>query len=177
MNERESAMQEVLQAAVAKMGAGASSGPAGAEAGGPDPMTLIMSVLPKLLENRDDQNELAESIEKLGTEGLDGLRTQVRNGRKQTHRMHKELGGQLETLTTEVQEMREQLSAVGNAVLELARQLERIEIIAGEEEYDDYDMDEHRVHDDFSQSVSARPAPPKRDRKPRQKPRKRTPRL
>lgn len=139
--ETDKAMEEALQAAVARMNRPSTNGSSGS-----DPISLLMAVLPKLLENRSDREDVLEKIEGLQTEDLAVLREQVRLARKQLHRL---LTSQ-EVVLEELRQLREQQAAVGNAVLHLAKEMARVEIL--EQMPDDVGIDE-----DLPSSVAADP--------------------
>jgi hypothetical protein len=132
MSSDTKAMEDALQAAVAKMNRSASNGAAPAAA---DPLSLLMTLLPKLLENRESPDEIVEKLEGLQSEELAPLREQVRLVRVQLHRVRKSQQDTLEAL----HQLREQQAAVGEAVLHLAKQMSRLEIFEGADDVDDDD--------------------------------------
>jgi hypothetical protein len=123
--DRNKVMQEALQAAVMRMnGSGSGGQPMGSDSAMPaDPISMLMTFLPKLLQsnesNEEEREELNEKLEALKNED-------IRTLRKQLHRVMK----LQEQMLGELQHIREQQSAVGDAVLHLAEQMTRIEIIS-----------------------------------------------
>jgi hypothetical protein len=115
------AMEEALQAAVARM--------AKSEAGGAsppvDPMGLLMALLPRLLASNEEREDLAEKFEGLEKDALAPLQEEVRGLRKQVHRVFKMQG----EIVEELRGLREQQTAVGSAVLHLAEQMARVQIV------------------------------------------------
>jgi len=127
------AMEEALQAAVARM----SQGDKGPGAMPTDPIGLIMTLLPKLLSNDEEREDLVEKLEGLEKESFAPLQEQIRGMRKQLHRVAKvqeEILEALRELREAHADVREQQTAVGNAVLHLAEQMARVEILADEPE-------------------------------------------
>jgi hypothetical protein len=121
--ETTKAMQEALQAAVARMNTGNGSGES---RGGPgDLLTAVMPLLPKLLQNNGVGEELLERFDTLQKADLAALREQVHGLRKQGARMLKAQEHLLET----VQDIQRQQVAVAGAVLDLAQQIARITFI------------------------------------------------
>lgn len=186
------AMEDALQAAVARMSGGGSNGDASGTTGGMpmEPMGLLMALLPKLLENNDEREDLAEKLDELEKEKFGPLQEQIRGARKQIHRVFKVQ----ELCLAELREMREQQTAIGNAVLHLARQMARVEIMDDisddsrasyddddDDDYDDDDDDElladADVYDDLSSAIAAerksRPQPNVTQPKKRSRPRRR----
>lgn len=170
------AMEDALQAAVARMSNG-SNGEAPTGPGGlpMEPFGLLMALLPKLLENNEEREDLAEKLDGLEKDKFEPLHEQIRGARKQIHRVFK----QQERILEELQEMREQQTAVGNAVLHLAEQMARVEIVddAMDSEDDDDDIEDSDVYDDLSSAIAAdrrgRTQPPSSQRRKRQRPRRR----
>jgi hypothetical protein len=114
------AMEEALQAAVSRMN-GSSSLPPPAPASGPipmDPMSLLLSVLPKLLARDSDEEGLSEKFDELKNEELPSLREALAQQTERIAHIHKAQ----RVLLREVR----QLSSVINT---LALQLERIELL------------------------------------------------
>lgn len=125
--ENTKAMQEALQAAVRQMNNG---GPAPPQ----DPMGMLMTLLPRLLPNGDDADDLGEKVEGVQKD-LGDMRAEVRVLRKQLHRVFK----MQEQVLAELHEMQQQQVTLSQAVLDLAGQMARIEII--EEPRDDQGRD------------------------------------
>jgi DNA repair exonuclease SbcCD ATPase subunit len=116
------AMEEALQAAVAKMNRPSNGGSSTTS----DMLSALLAVLPKLLENgRDDREDIAEKLDGLQTEEFAPMREQLRQLRMQVHRVRKTQDEVLSALEA----MREQQTAIGEAVLQLARQMSRIELL------------------------------------------------
>jgi hypothetical protein len=128
------ALEEALQAAVARMNKNGNSAPTT-----PEPIALLMALLPKLLEKNEERDDLLEKIDELQKDDLATLREQVRGARKQLHRVLKTS----EIILAELGQLREQQTAVGNAVLHLARQMSRVQIL--EEMPDDEGIDEDEL--------------------------------
>lgn len=126
------AMEEALQAAVAKMNRPSNGGSTTTS----DMLSALLAVLPKLLENnRDDREDIAEKLDGLQTEEFAPMREQLRHLRMQLHRVRKT---QDEVLSA-VEAMRAQQTAIGEAVLQLARQMSRIELLDEANDDDIYD--------------------------------------
>lgn len=129
------AMQEALQAAVARMNNGSDAKI------GPDMMSTLMTFLPRLLQNNGSGEEMLERLDTLQKGDLTSLREQVQSLRKQCHRMLKSQ----EQLLMKVHEIQRQQVAAAGAVLDLAQQMARIRII---DDTADYEEDHQR--DDLS---------------------------
>jgi hypothetical protein len=137
--ESTKAMEEALQAAVKRMnaqnghsgnGGNGSNGVNAPEAtgmmnGAVEPMGMLMSFLPKLLQNNDGRDEVLEKLEGLQKEEMAPMREQVLLLRKQLHRVLKTQ----ELMLVEFRELRKQQTAVSHAVLDLAAQMARVEIV------------------------------------------------
>jgi hypothetical protein len=154
-------MEEALQAAVAQMNRTGNNGPAPAPM---DPISMIVSLLPKLLENRESRDELAEKLDGMQTEELTPIREQLRIVRQQLVRMRR---SQDEVLGA-IAELREQQTAIGEAVLHLAQNLQRLEIL--DERADEAGFDDAAVAPPHPARRRSTPTPPtpKTRRNPRQ---------
>jgi hypothetical protein len=128
------AMEEALQSAVARMSKQDSSNGNGAA----NPLNLLMAILPKLLANDTQREDLIEKIEGLEKDSLVPLQEQIHGLRKQVHRVTKLQAAIIE----ELREMREQQSAIGNAVLHLAKQMSRVGIVEDQFQDDQFQDDE-----------------------------------
>jgi hypothetical protein len=124
MGSNTKVMEEALQAAVSRMNNpdGARSGGGG---GGTDPLGVVAAVLPKLLENRGEREDIAEQLEGMRNEELAPMRDQIKVIRARIHHLAKSQ----DTVLAALEQLREQQTAIGDAVLSLARQLARIEIL------------------------------------------------
>ncbi|MBK8258881.1 MAG: hypothetical protein IPK82_40260 [Polyangiaceae bacterium] len=131
-------MEEALQAAVARMNRPEpSSAPAGS-----DPIAILAALLPKLIENRAEKSELVEKLDGLRNDELVPLRKQLRLIRVKLHEMAQAQGQLIEA----VNQISEQQSAVNEAVLHLAGQVERIQVVAASDDFDDAPaVDERRA--------------------------------
>jgi hypothetical protein len=136
--ESTKAMQEALQTAVTRMNSGSDSKI------GPDMMSTLMTLLPKLLQNNGSGEEMLERLDTLQKGDLASLREQVQSLRKQSYRMLKSQ----EQLLMKVHEIQRQQVAAAGAVLDLAQQMARIRII---DDIPDYEDDHER--DDLSASA------------------------
>jgi len=116
-------MEEALQAAVSRMNRSETNG--GHVPPTTDAIGLIAAVLPKLLENRGQREAVVEKIDEIHTEDLVPLREELRLVRKQVHRLHKAN----EEMMALLHQLREQQTAVGDAVLHIADQMARIELV------------------------------------------------
>jgi len=115
------AMQEALQAAVARMNTNASE-----SRGNPmETLAPLLTLLPALLQNRDSGEDVAEKIEELRKGELTVLRQQVQVLRKQCSRLLKSQ----EQLLGRLRDLQHQQTAAGDAVLELAQQMARIRFV------------------------------------------------
>ena len=174
-NERTKAMEEALQAAVSRM----NKSDGGASGMAADPIGMLMTLLPKLLENNDEREDLVEKLDGLEKETFHELKEQLRGLRKQVHRLFK---AQQEALE-ELRDLREQQTAVGQAVLHLAEQMSRLDIVDDigdepeEEDFEDEDLlDDPDVYQDLSSAIAAdrgRPKTTTTQRRKRQRPRRR----
>jgi len=157
-NSNNKAMEEALQAAVSRMNRpempGAQSAPA------LDPIGLLAAIVPKFLENRGEREAILEKIdEKIAafhTDDLMPMREELRQARQQIHRLRKT---QIEMMAI-LQQLSEQQTAVGDAVLDLAKQMARIQIV---EPVEDVEED---VYASVRQSVQAAAAPRRTTSKP-----------
>lgn len=144
------AMQEALQNAVKHMHNGAAA--ASAPPAPMDPMGMLMTLLPRLLPNQGDTDELGEKVEGVQKD-LGSMRAQVLVLRKQLHRVFQ----MQEQVLAEVAELQKQQIALSQAVLDLAGQMARIEIIEDP-------GDDDQGHDVRGPSASpARPPRPARN--------------
>ena len=124
------AMQEALQAAVARMNTSSSE----AKPGASDLLTALMPLLPRLLQNNGGE-DVIDKIETLQKGDLTSLREQVQVLRKQCARMLKAQ----ELLLERVNEIQRQQVAAAGAVLDLAQQMARISFI----DNPDVGLDDH----------------------------------
>lgn len=147
MSGNTKAMEEALQAAVTRMNKPAGGGGSGLT----DPLGVIAAVLPKLLENRGEREDIGEKIDGLRTEDIAPLREQMQLVRKKLHR----LGKAQEEMMGALDQLRAQQTAIGDAVLELVQQMARVEILDGVPD----DMEpEVRAPERRSAAPSRRPA-------------------
>jgi hypothetical protein len=130
------AMQEALQAAVKRMTAnqggdtGSNGNTNGSGSGNvvpppSDPISVLAAVIPKFFQNNDDREDLADKIDDLKKGELAVLHAELQLMRKQLHRTFK----MQQDLLTEVRQLQQQHLSMGHAVLDLAAQLARVEII------------------------------------------------
>jgi hypothetical protein len=130
------AMQEALQAAVARMNSGSSE----PRSSPMETFAPLLSMLPALLQNRESGEEVAEKLEELRKGELATLRDEVHILRKQCARLMK---SQAQTLAR-LRDLQRQQAAAADAVLALARQMARIRFVgdvpAGEDD-DGYERD------------------------------------
>ena len=134
--EKEStkAMQEALQAAVARMNSGSSE----SRSSPMEALAPLLTMLPALLQNRDSGEDVGEKIDELRKGELATLRDEVHVLRKQCSRLMK---AQQQTLAR-MRDLQRQQAVAADAVLELARQMARITFVGdvpGED--DDYERD------------------------------------
>ena len=114
------AMEEALEAAVARMGKPAETArPAPSE-----PIAMLAAILPKLIENHGERS-VAQKIESLQEEELHPLRDQILVVRRRLRHITKTQSEILSTLAS----LRQQQTAIGDAVLELVNQMARISIL------------------------------------------------
>ena len=125
------AMQEALEAAVTRMNNGGPEPPQTSHA---DMLGALMGVLPKLLRGDDSGEELMERLDTLQKNDLAPLREQVQALRRQCHRIAKAQEG----LIARLDDLQRQQAAAAEAVLDLARQMERITFIDDIPSDDDY---------------------------------------
>lgn len=117
------AMQEALQAAVARMNSGAADQRSGA--GPMETLAPLLTMLPALLQNRDSGEDVAEKIDELRKGELTVLREQVQVLRRQCSRLLKSQ----EQLLGRLRDLQRQQAVAGDAVLELAQQMARIRFV------------------------------------------------
>ena len=127
------AMQEALQAAVARINNGtADTKPPIA----PDMFGMLMTIVPKLLQGSQSSEELVEKLDTLQKGDLTTLREQVQILRKQCYRLLKSH----ERLLGKVEEIQIQQASIGRAVLDLAHHMSRITFIddvpTGDDDYE-----------------------------------------
>ena len=140
------AMQEALQAAVARM----NSAPGDGRPPMADLISAAVTLLPKVLQNFGSGDELLHRIDALRTADLAPLRQEMQALRKQNHRMLKFQ----EEMLVKIHEIQRQQVAAAGAVLDLAQQMGRISFLdAADEDEDDREL-------------QAPPAPAARDRAP-----------
>jgi hypothetical protein len=124
------AMQEALNATVARMQNGNGAAATGTSMPtATDLLGMLMTFLPKLLQNNEASEEmiekLDEKLESLQKGDITALREQVLLLRKQCHRL---LKGQAEILSA-VGEIQKQQNMANEAIVELAQQMSRMQII------------------------------------------------
>jgi hypothetical protein len=152
------AMEDALQAAVARM-----NGTNGAGHSAPsDPLSMVASLLPALLQNRESREDILEKLDELQSEELSTLREQMRLARVQIHRLRKSSQEVIEVL----HQMREQQAAIGEAVLHVARQLARFERVD--------DMPDELVEDPELEELAEMAAPSRTPRSSSKKTSRRT---
>ena len=123
------AMEEALQAAVARMHAG-SARPAGD--GPPDAIGLMMTVVSKLMQSNESREDLIERLDGIQKEDLAIVRSQLKVLRKQVQLLVEANSQLLQTqqgMLAELRELCQQQATVGNAVVDLADQMARVEIL------------------------------------------------
>lgn len=116
------AMQEALQAAVARINNGAADIK---PAINPDMFGMLMTIVPKLLQGSQSSEELVEKLDALQKGDMTSLKGEVHILRKQCYRMLKAH----ERLLTKVEEIQMQQASIGRAVLDLAHHWSRITFI------------------------------------------------
>lgn len=142
-------MEEALQAAVAQMNRSGSNG--AAPPAPMDPLSMIVSLLPKLLENLESREDLTEKLDGIQNEELTPIREQLRIVRQQLVRLRRSQ----DDVLTAIAQLREQQTAIGDAVLHLAQHMERLEI-----------LDEPPDDAGFDDAALAPPAPARRRASP-----------
>jgi hypothetical protein len=127
------AMQDALQAAVARINNGATEVK---QPIAPDMFGMLMTIVPKLLQGSQSSEELVEKLDALQKGDLTSLREQVQILRKQCYRLLKSH----ERLMTKVEEIQMQQAPMGRAVLDLAHHMSRITFIddvpGGDDDYE-----------------------------------------
>ena len=135
------AMQEALQAAVARINNGSADLK---QPIAPDMFGMLMTIVPKLLQGSQSSEEMVEKLDTLQKGDLTILRDQVQILRKQCYRLLKSH----ERLLAKTEEIQIQQASIGRAVLDLAHHMSRITFIddmpAGDQ---DYEPDEPVVED------------------------------
>ena len=117
--ETTKAMQEALQAAVARMNTG------GTGDGRPPMADLIataVAILPKLMQSFGSSEEVLQRLDAIRKTDMTGLREEMQAIRKQNHRLFKFQ----EEILVKVHEIQRQQVAAAGAVLDLAQQMARI---------------------------------------------------
>jgi hypothetical protein len=130
------AMQDALQAAVARMNAG----PSEPRSSPMETLAPLLSMLPVLLQNRESGDDVADKLDELRKGEIATLREQVLILRKQCSRMLKSQ----EQLLDRLCDVQRQQRVAGDAVLELAQQMSRIRFVGdvpSDDEEDDYERD------------------------------------
>ena len=125
------AMEDALQAAVARIGNGHGSG-SDQMASSPmaDPIGLLMSVLPKLLEGRGgNQEDVNEKLEALQKDDLAPIRQQMKAQGELLRRVFRAQ----KILLRELRAVQSVQSALGSVVSNMASQLEVIDDGAADE--------------------------------------------
>jgi hypothetical protein len=115
------AMEEALEAAVARMGKPAEPPRPAASS---EPLAMLAAILPKLIESHGERSA-AQKIDSLREEDLQPLRDQMRTVRRRLHQITKT---QAEILGA-VESLRQQQTVIGDAVLELVNQMARVRIV------------------------------------------------
>ena len=126
------AMQEALQAAVARINNGSAEVKPPIA---PDMFGMLMTIVPKLLQGSQSSEELVDKLETLQKGDIASLREQVQILRKQCYRLLKSQ----ERVVTKVEEIQMQQASMGRAVLDLAHHMSRITFIDDVPGDDDYD--------------------------------------
>lgn len=116
------AMQDALQAAVARINNGSADVKPPIA---PDMFGMLMTIVPKLLQGSQSSEELVEKLDALQKGDLTSLREQVQILRKQCYRLLKSH----ERLLPKVDEIQMQQASIGRAVLDLANHMSRITFI------------------------------------------------
>lgn len=145
-SETTQAMQEALEAAVARMQNG-NGAPSNGPAPPTDLMGALMSILPKLLQDNEANEEIFEKLEAkidgLQKGDLTALREQVLVLRKQCHRL---LKGQ-EVLMASMQEIQKQQAVTSDLLVEVAQHMARVQIISDlSDDVRDDPYDDRREH-------------------------------
>ena len=127
------AMQEALQAAVARINNGSTDTKPPIA---PDMFGMLMTIVPKLLQGSQSSEELVAKLDSLQKGDLTILREQVQILRKQCYRLLKSH----ERLLAKTEEIQIQQASIGRAVLDLAHHMSRITFIddmpAGDQDYE-----------------------------------------
>jgi hypothetical protein len=118
------AMEAALQAAVTRMGNGTSA-PGAASVPAMDPIGLLMTALPKLLESKANPEDLQERLDESLKEELAPIRQQLA---AQSQLLEQIFRAQ-KVLLRELRAVQAVQSAVGGAMSNLTHQMARIEII------------------------------------------------
>ena len=127
------AMQEALQAAVARINNGSADAKPPIP---PDMFGMLMTIVPKLLQGSQSSEELVEKLDALQKGDLTTLRDQVQILRKQCYRLLKSH----ERLLAKTEEIQIQQASIGRAVLDLANHMSRItfldDVPGGDDDYE-----------------------------------------
>jgi|SRR6476620_2232545 hypothetical protein len=128
-------MQEALQAAVTRLNNNQGAEPRAAPAA--DTLGTLMSFVPKLLQGNEAGGQMLEKLDALRKGELTTLRGDVQILRKQCYRVFR----QQEHLLQKLEDLQQQQTAVGHAVLELAQQMARITFVDGADDDEDYESE------------------------------------
>lgn len=124
------AMEDALQAAVTRLGNGGNGSDSMSSSPMADPIGLLMSVLPKLLEGRGNQDDVTEKLESLQKDDLGPIREQLKAQGEMLRRVYRAQ----KILLRELRTVRTVQSAMGGVVSNLASQLDVIDEAAADEE-------------------------------------------
>ena len=154
------AMEDALQAAVSRMGNGQP--PAQPMASGLDPMSLILTFLPKLLESNDTAGEeIAEKLESFQKDEIAPIREQLAAQDKTLERI---LVAQ-RVLLRELRAIHPVLSALSGVVANLTEQMARIEVVDSNQQdamYPDLDSGDEVNYGAKSPNTGGRARPVRR---------------
>jgi hypothetical protein len=124
--EKNRAMEDALQAAVAKM-SGTPALPGGGAPAAPslDPIALLMTLLPKLLDRGAGDDDVGERLVSMQKEELQPLREQLARQQQLLERLFRAQKAVLHKLSA----IETVQSAIGGAVTSLTEQMARIELV------------------------------------------------
>jgi len=129
-------MQEALQAAVKRM----NNAPPPPEIASPtDPFSMLMSIIPKLMNSNGDRDDVLDTPDAIKKEDVAELQAGMEAFRKMLYRVSK----MQEQTIAELRDLQKHQVALSQAVLDLASHLERIQIVPdGIDDSVDESMDE-----------------------------------
>ncbi|MDX2019472.1 MAG: hypothetical protein SF187_04475 [Deltaproteobacteria bacterium] len=123
ITDNSSAMQDALAAAVKRMNNNSTAPDFSMPS---DPISMLMTIIPKLLNNNDDRDDQVDKADALTKEDFLALCGDVQMLRKQIHR----IGRLQEETLVQLREMQQHQVTLTEAVLDMAAQMSRVELMS-----------------------------------------------